>query len=130
MSLPQRTVTVGLGRLHFGPSSISKYRSVPDSDYLFTGAPTSFMAIPTIAVGLVTRVIGASLLGYEGRGFFPVAGTLVELDLQSGSCNFSSAKSFLAGPNPKTSSDLMRHSLAVSFGGSGHIGISSVLKRQ
>jgi hypothetical protein len=102
---------------------------VPDSDYFFTGAQTSFKAIPTIAVGLITRAIGASLLGYEGRGLFPVAGTLVELDLQSGSCNFSSSKSILAGHDQEPSPDLIRHSLAVSFGGSGHIRISSVLKK-
>lgn len=103
-------------------------QSTSSYDFLRKVGETYATRLLLIAIGLLSTVIVARLLGPEGRGYFAIASTVGALGVQFGNLGLHTSNMYFVARDPRSLPSLAGNSLMVSFGFGGLLaGVLAVL---
>jgi len=101
------------------------YRRAVASGFVRQLVETLGTRVLTLAIGLLTSILVARLLGPEGRGLVAAAAALAAIGVQFGNLGLHASNTYYAGREPQSLPVLIGNSLLVSFAIGGGCALSA-----
>lgn len=109
---------------------MGRLRAATESDFVRKVAETFATRVAGLALGLITSMIVARILGPDGRGLYAMAGTVAGTATQFGNLGLHAFNTYRVASDPDSIPALLGNSVAVVVGVGGVLGLLVALASQ